>query len=234
MTDTKPKGILAEGLNLLAQPDVEKALAAVEKIKNLIRVETSSHIQSQTAGRGFSYLELNSIRKAGTNPADKMESVFKLVAKSAQNQFLALSNIPTITQETILRALDEIGEMAALEGDEYKATEQSIYFKDGQGHGYAVVMGFDTPANNPTKRTWYYTWYSAAFGLMPDVMVIRHTKSNFFGSSSRDQINYVARGITENDMKELLKMCLSLHLTSSEVCTQQSLPPVSGSVPCLL
>ena len=206
------KGILNEGLQLLAQPDVDKALDSIAKLKNLIKSEKSSHIQSTSQGRGFSYLELNSIRKSGKNKSEQMETVFKILQKGLSTQFAKRGNVPPETQQTIYAAFEEVGEMAALEGDEYRSTEQSIFFKDGAGTGYAVVIGFDTVENDESKRNWYYTWFSVQFELMPDVMVIRHSKSNFWGSSSKDEIKYVARGINEGDVKELLSLCFSVHL----------------------
>ena len=199
-------------MELLASDSVGKILGHAEKLKEIIRTERKSGVVSITPGRGFSYLEIANANMKGTNPSHRMAEVGQIWVDRINRHFPSPSAAPGSFQFEIQTSVKDLSQLASLEGSDADCQHQTILFRNGSGKCCVADLGFFTPQDKPTMRSWWMNWYSVDFSLMPDLVITNHSKSNFWGSSSKDSISYIARGVTSSDIQQMLEICCAFQL----------------------
>ena len=89
---------------------------------------------------------------------------------------------------------------------------QSIQFNH-QGKIFFIQVQWASMSNNRVK--YRNIVLQADFRLMPDYCIITKSKSGFMHSSSHQEICYIDRGLTEQDITDVYKMCLLPFMTQA-------------------
>lgn len=87
----------------------------------------------------------------------------------------------------------------------------TLTFAGGAGALVVVIFAI-AKAAAPGEYHYAFLHQSGKFRLAPNVVIQRKTKSNFFGSKSKDVIVYVPRAIKEEDIKSLMGTMLPAFL----------------------
>jgi len=198
---------------VLSDPNTAKALKNVQQLKELIHVSSSSHISSTHSGRGFKHLFVQCLTRVGVHKKEKMPSVFDEMLNILE------SLVPDSLKDEIMQAARS---MARLFDTEDKVAHQSIAFQNGNGKVTVITFGYHLLSDSNDRYKWFIVAKQGAFELMPDYMIVRHNKSNFFRTKSRDEIKYISRGVTSADILDLVGCIIALQLESAQLALEQS------------
>jgi hypothetical protein len=196
------KSPASEALALLANPQMKALLDGGEQLQKLVKTTSSSHIVDKGAGRGFSdFAVMSDLEEVKGMPRDMLqkwleddgEALVQMLRKNGKTVDLADG-----CQKLLSRALDVL----AADGELYRKQYFSIGFQTGNGTCVTLFVYFEK--RDDGKFDFKKLAMSGKFALAPDWVVVRKTKDGFFSSSSKDEIHYVPRGITGEDVAALM------------------------------
>lgn len=182
-------------MNVLGDPKTTAAIQAAEQMKKLIQRDSSSHIEKHEKTSGFEFLDV--FANAQSTKGIPQEHIKKLVDRQL-NPFAG-------DNPEIKRVVEEMKQNLECFAEEHQEQVFTIISKKGEGITEAIFLYFKIREDR--KYDFKKLLFRGQFGLAADLVITRRSKKDFWGSSSKDVINYLPRrGLTEQDVKDLLNM----------------------------
>lgn len=196
------KSPASEALALLANPQMKTALDAAEQVQKLVKTTSSSHITDRGSGRGFSeFAVVSDLEEARGMSRDMLQKWLEDDGETLMKH-LRENGATTALTDGCQKMLSHALEMLAADGELYRKQYFSIGFQTGKGTCVTLFVYFEK--RDDGKFNFKKLAMSGKFALAPDWVVVRKTKDSFFSSSSKDEIHYVPRGITGEDVAALM------------------------------
>jgi len=168
-----------------------------------MHTSSSSHVGPREAGRGFSLIDMDLAKRVGIHSSAKMPQVFnRTIIPFLEQRLATMTKLSDKQRADILTAAHTMRDLFDTQDDNAR---QTVSFKDGNGYVAIFTFGYGPVAPDSDKYRWFVIDQRGEFALMPDYVVVRHTKSNFFSSTSHDEIKYLSRGVTTADMAALVQ-----------------------------
>lgn len=191
--DDDKKNTPKSPLDYLTNPKFTAALAAAEKLKNLIHRSSSSHIQQREKTSGFEFLDISANAQSSLG-----------LPKRLLKRIIARNLTPFSKDSKDMKAIVEsFKEFVEYDIEEHQEQFFAIVSKKGDGKTHAIFVYFKLREDG--KYNFKKMLFRGKFRLAADLVITRSTKKGFFSSSSKDIINYLPRrGITAKDVNDLL------------------------------
>lgn len=162
-------------------------------------------------GRGFNGVNLVLQRRGAVHHRNQMKDVFNnLMIPFVEDVFNA-TPAQSNNNEIRARAKRQMEGMRDLMGLSDESAIQSILFQNGSGSLSFITFGYRPLTAGSDYFHWFIVDNQATFRLAPDFVVIRHSKSNFWKTTSRDEIQYLERGLSAQDVADLVSQMLICH-----------------------
>lgn len=178
--------------------DLATATAAVEvagQIKDLIKTEKSSHITTREKTPGFEFL--NMYAHVQKTRGLKKRHILRVIKRRLR----PFSKVDRRFKEVVDTLLEYIKD----DVEEHQEQFFTILSKNGYGGTSALFVYYKLREDG--KYNFKSMMFNGRFKLAATLVITRHAKSNFFGSSSKDVINWLPRrGITAKDINDLLNI----------------------------
>lgn len=202
-TDTAPtKSAAEQALDLVTNPKMKLLLEASEQVQKLVKQSSTSHIVDKGAGRGFS--DFNVISDLEEARGLTQAALERWLAEDGESMLKTLqkNGATSETSDDCRRILRRAVELLACDGELYRKQLFSLGFQMGNGSCVALFVYFEK--RDDGKFNFKKLAMTGKFALAPDWVVVRKTKDSFFSSSSKDEIHYVPRGITGDDVAAIM------------------------------
>lgn len=182
--------LASKGLGDLAQ--LEKS---VDLVKKMFHTESSTKISERKSQMGFKILNSEVRHKVCTTRPGRFDSFIRKEIEILKNYTNGNSRYNQIIEEIFNSGEDE---------EENTEHRQSIQF-NVQGKIFFIQVQWIPLTNDRYK--YRNVILAAEFSLMPDYCIITRSKKGFFSSSSHDEICYIDRGVTEQDIATVFNVC---------------------------